>query len=219
MSQEPTPHTDRLDAPTTSEALATFVSDRSSRRGFLFRAGAIACSAVGVTIAASSIVEGGSARGACQHDDDCTATGLWGGMGGTGCKGYKNCAGCLGPNGCPNGSTVGQYWEVCVRCKNDTSQGQIFKYWDCCGGPLDSACNGCGSGPNCNNNAGCQIRLWCSGSYVCTFWENTKEVCPVTNTPSPIGKTWSFAALAASMVALGASTLVGGRRSRTRSSS
>jgi len=197
-----------------TELFATMVSDRSSRRHFMVRSASQVCGAMGIGFAASSVIPVDDAAGCCEvcdHSDDCTATGNWGGMSGVGCAGYAACANCLQANGCPKGSTLGASWSVCVKCENDTNRGEVFTYHDCCSttGSLHADCNGCSPSPNCNNNAGCTIALWCGGAgnnYHCTFYENTGRVCGRGSEQQgvPSASIWSLITIGSLLVITGA---------------
>lgn len=181
-----------------TQKLANYVSERMTRRTMLGRTGEKLCAILGVGFAGAAAVstskwasaqEGQSepptrreAQQNCTHSNDATITGVWGGVSGVSCDGYAGCNNCLQANGCPQGTQLGAFWQACIKCVENQQKGHLFKYWDCCGGPVGNNCNGCNPAniPNANNPANCPLALWCGTApmpYVCTFYENTNVAC------------------------------------------
>jgi len=166
----PTGSTPQEDHPPLEDVLvraSEAISQRTSRRGFLSKAGRVAFAVLGVA-AVEELLPVGRANAA---PFPCNAAALCGF-----CGSQCGCSGCSGdPYSCPGCACIGSFWHAC--CCTGPGQCTNFRYKDCFKGSCTTTkfnnCSGC---QNCCNDQypdppgnGPYPGLNCGANYMCTI--------------------------------------------------
>lgn len=145
------------------------LSERTSRRGMIARAGKMTLAAVGVATVTQSL-RVFTPKAALGDGYYCSDEARYAGLCGTPCA-YCSPAGT--DSSCPSGTSVisSSSWYACLCNQNCGGQCCEWYYSDCCstdstrGGP--GGCNG----PSGECTSNCPQQTWCNGTeyYVCSI--------------------------------------------------